>query len=546
MKAICVALAIWILAGAAFALDFNGSATNTLQYHGGVTEPVATGGSVITTNAMITHDVLYDVSINQNGRPTTTFVSGPADVTIRVRTSATMGYALSASDSNPSRTGAVENAAITPMFDDTEYNFLRTRYPTCIKIAGLNSPYEGLHAINFKSRGSYVLPGTCMHTFQDPTAISIHYNPTGLPADANPAGMGNGYLYCNGSVRVNGVNVGKITDNDQTFSARITLVDGQTAVPVSAVYQCYFVSELYDVDGSKQSGPSSVENVNHQMPGGLPLNQTVNVDIPRVNPPVINLVPLILLNLTYYTSGTPTITVDAPNTRFDISFFVNRTDNLTEIKVPRLNWSLGSGIPTLIPITGTYRNFILVPELEIGTPTQLPDPRIPTVITVCRPGVEFDEVLLVVNLDNSIPEYSYSDNSIRLIFDCSGIYQLQCRFDPGSLATYPGQTKMANMTCYEELSGEPMDCPEAETSDVRYGNGLTDFLDHYLPLTDDSLDYDSGGNATNLVYVTAKGSIDPDAQPYSDTITVKFPPDEGDFECSFGLDWRLPDCRYYM
>jgi hypothetical protein len=151
-------------------------------------------------------------------------------------------------------------------------------------------------------------------------------------------------------------------------------------------------------------------------------------------------------------------------------------------------------------------------------------------------------VLLVVNLDNSIPESSYTDNSIRLIFDCSNLSQLQCRFSPPSLATYPGQTQMANMSCYDKDSGEPVDCPRAELSYVRYS---ANFVDYYQwPIV--APVYDNNENATNLVYVTAKGSTDPDAQPAVASITIKFPPERGDFECDLGLDWRLPDCRYYM
>jgi hypothetical protein len=550
MKAVFIAFAACMMAGAALALDFPPSSTsNAVQYHGGVTEPVATGGSAITTYAMITHTITADLSITQNGAPAADLVSGPADAVVRLRTSATMGYVLSASDNDPSRTGNVEKADITPRFDDmADYAYLDSAYPACIMSAGYISTLEGLHAINFKINNKYWCSQTggycsaiCTHTLNNPTAISMHYNPTGIPADSNPAGKGNGYLYCNGSLFLNGNEIGSITGNDQTFSAKINLADGQTTVQVSAKYTCYFVTELYYADGSKQSGVNSVENVNHQMQGGVPLTQTVIIPINRVTPPQINMVPLIILNNTYYSQGAPPITVNTPNTRFHITFLVNRTDTITLIEVPYLNWSLYSTPPELI--TTTYMNFPLTPPLIVGPPSRLvpPGKTPPITITVCRPGVVTDTVTLEVNTGRSITESSYDDNIITLTFDCSGIGKPKCRFTPGNLITYPGQAWMANMSCYDRISYEPVDCPMWNDATITHSNG--DFLSHYQPL---AWTYDSTENATNLVYVTAKGSTNPDEASYSDTVTATFPGYSPAFGCDFNLDWRRPDCRYFM
>jgi|GEM_PF-5155238 len=536
MRMLKLAFAICMLAGASLALQWEGSAASNVRYDGGSIATSCIGEprqDPFDLYANIMHTLTVNASLTQNGAEPAEFSSGPADLTVRITTNTSIGTILASSSLNFNQNAQPSPSIANLAFNSGEYSYISGRYPVCINEDPSRPDDRGVHYLNY-IYGS----ATCNHAMNaaDVVTVNVGYK----PCMAGPvSGMGKGYMYCTGgTLKVNGKDAGTLSSSQQTFSTTVNLATGATTIPVSVTYQCYFILEKYLNTGLVQP----LEHLIYQMPGGVPITQTVNVPITRVTPPVINLVPFITLNNTnYYAPGT-SITVTKPNTKFDISFFVNRTDTLTLIDTPSLNWSVTS--TPLELITRTYKDFTLIPPLTVGTPSPLVPPGTtpPITITVCRPGIGTDRVTLEVNQWRSIVESNYDDNIITITFDCGSVDQPMCRFIPGTLTTYPGQTKMANMSCYSKNTMEPMDCPSYSGATITHANG--DFSDHYLPLV---WAYDNSENATNQAYATAKGSADPNAGPYSDTVTATFPGSYSPpFRCSFNLEWGRPDCRYYM
>jgi hypothetical protein len=535
MRMLKLAFAICLLAGVSLALQWGGSATSNVRYDGGSIATSCIGEprqDPFDLYANILHTLTVNASLTQNGVEPAEFSSGPANLDIRVTTNTSIGAILASSSLNFNQNAQPSPAAANLAFDNAEYSYISSKYPVCINEDPSRPDDRGVHYLNY-IYGS----ATCNHAMSAADAVTV--NVGYKPCMAGPvSGMGKGYMYCTGgTLKVNGLNAGTFSSSQQSFSTTVNLATGTTSIPVSVTYQCYFVLEKYLNTGDVQP----IEHLIYQMPGGVPITQTVNIPINRVNPPQINLVPFITLNNTNYYTGTH-VTVNKVNTKFDISFFVNRTDNLVLIETPYLNWSITSTPPELI--TRTYRDFKLVPPLTVGTPHHLvPSGTTPPItITVCRPGFDTDTITLNINQWRSIIESSYDDNSITITFDCSSLDNPMCTFNPSTLITYPGQTKMTNMSCYDKRTMEPMDCPSYSDASITHANG--EFSSHYLPL---AWTYDISENATNLVNVTAIGGTNPDEGTYSDTVTATFPGSYVQpFSCKFNLEWGRPDCRYYM
>jgi hypothetical protein len=387
------------------------SVANNLNYHGGRSAPAYSGGGGVPfdTSATISHLTAFDIRVTQNGQDVSTFETGPAEVTVNLKTTSRITDTLSASSTDsPNNVAQTNPKALPLMYNDEYFNYMNSRYDVCL----IRSPtLEGLHAINDPD---IIIPNTygsdyCFKTLSNPTTININYKPYN---DAPTAGMGKGYLYCQGNLLINGVDAGKITSTDQDFAANITINIGtMTSIPVQAVYECFFVSELYDKSGNKQV----LMNIIHQMPNGAPI--TPIVIVPIIRPPDINLIPLIRIGTTDYTTDT-TITLTQTQLT-NLSFLVQRTDTLINILTTNLTWTYLGTPPEMPPALTTNPNWPLIPPLTGNNPPnppQLLQP--PTVVTICDVGKTRDTITLSINPDGTISETNTGDNTITLTIIC--------------------------------------------------------------------------------------------------------------------------------
>jgi hypothetical protein len=214
---------------------------------------------------------------------------------------------------------------------------------------------------------------------------------------------------------VNGKNIGQITSDTQTFDTKVNVTSTMTSLPINAVYKCYFVSELYYADGSKQI----IENIVHKMPTGAPIINATVANIPIIVPPPINLIPLITVDTpngppTTYTTNTriPDIGRD---TKLNLTFIVRRTDDFDTVPTPPLTWTYVGTPPEITNLI--TRTTIFDPPLMGGDPPYtLQTP--PTEVTVCQGENITDTITFTINPDGNVDETKTNDNTIKLTIEC--------------------------------------------------------------------------------------------------------------------------------
>ena len=434
-------LVLFAMSGIALALQWSEEIKNSeLHYSGGWSQAVYTTGSEVESYSLINHTTGFHVMVTQNGQDVAQLQSGPADVTVTLSTDALIGYTQSTSEKFPNNnpTVSASGVSIDPYFSDEAYNFFSDEYsnPDCTHTTGslrlhiLNEkvcespmtyrPVQGLGCVKKNENCCWKYECDSKSTYSSPIDITITYKPAGElpnsqvsdPAYQSAPGMGKGYLYCKGNLYINGNDIGEITSNNQVFTTTTEIKSGMTELPVEARYQCYFVSELYTNANELQK----IENIVYQMPnGGRAITPTVNV--PIITPPTINLIPLIRIGTTDYTTDT-TITLTQTQLT-NLSFLVQRTDTLINILTTNLTWTYLGTPPEMPPALTTNPNWPLIPPLTGNNPPnppQLLQP--PTVVTICDVGKTRDTITLSINPDGTISETNTGDNTITLTIIC--------------------------------------------------------------------------------------------------------------------------------
>jgi hypothetical protein len=535
---IFVALA---LSGASLAFSGTSSVTNNLEYYGGTSTPAYSGGTDVPfdTSADITHVTAFSVTVTQGGVDVSTFETGPAEVTVNLKTTSTLTDTLSASLTQyPSNTPQTNQVAMPLVYSDEYFNFMDSVYSTClISYSGL----EGIHVMNYPDvelpRGYSA--NYCNKALSNPTTINLKYKPYDTAA---VSGLGKGYLYCQGHLFINGADAGAITSTDQNFAANTTIdISTMNSVPIQARYGCFFVSELYDSNGNKQV----LQNILHEMPNGNPITPTYNV--PIIRPPLLNLVPWIRLGTFNYTPTTPLIVRVPQNTKMNLTFIVVRNDTLTLIPTPNLTWTYTGTPPEISGPPTTYWYDPLTPPIFGGGPPYVLRP--PTEITICPPGATTDTITLTVDPAyagfpfGDIIERDEGDNTITITVICIRREELFCLFEHDLLVIAPGQSRTNIMSCLNNTGGY-IDCPTIEDDEVSWGgSSFGTFFE--VPTWGEITHNSQTADEFNVTAIENSGSD----IAYSGYVSVDIIPDDSWInwnDCRFDLIWRRPDCRYYM
>ncbi|MCX6773894.1 MAG: hypothetical protein NTY68_02735 [Candidatus Micrarchaeota archaeon] len=535
MKLMKLAFAVFLLAGISLALQWEGNYTSNEVYDGGNAIPVCSAGNptYIRYSAAIAHMLAINATLTQNGQEPTEFVPGTANLSIRITTNASIGNVVSfskkddvvTSNPQPSPVGA------TVLFNSAEYSYISGVYDNCRTSNRVNPPPT--HYLNSKYD-----PNTnpCNHMMNSADAVTVNLgyrsgadnNQCMTPSVNN---MGKGYMYCSGgTISINGHDMGKLSSNQQTLNTSVTLNEGQSSIPVSVTYQCYFIAELYNDAGQKQE----IQHQMYQMPGGVPITQTVNVPIVIIPPHFINLIPIIRIN------NSNGIVIDYDTSQTITTFNRNQKVNL-------LTWQyIGTPpeIKTSVPVV--YVNQPLVPPLRGGDrPYILLIPY--KEITICDDDKEFDTITVTIDPFGNIRESDPGDNTITLTINCSNKSDdnFRCSFYPtNNPIIEPGESIMTLLRCWNIITNAQVNCPTVTINMVKYYDN--DFGNYFVKPVDwaeiKSNSYDSDN-----FNVTAIENSQPEIA-YQGTVEVKMPTDSGETwkDCRFNVLWRRPDCRYYM
>lgn len=312
---------VLLILGISYSLTQTASGSTTLSYYGGST--TSTDCAAISLYADATHSSSFTVTATQNGQDLAVFCPGNIDISVTQSTSATSSSA--AAPAWGTYSAGSGGGTIPHNFDSSTYSTLRNRIGSC-------------------TFGYYY--------FSTNTASPCYFSPSngansgityyiGVGGDCGGhSGNGDVYLYCDGSIYINGVAY-SINNPSTTIS-----VSSSATVPVSMQYRCIMLAKGRYSGGSPYSTGMVYSNDNYA-------TTSTNLNINVLNPLPSMSVSVSPSPITL-TGGSASITLNVTNTG-------NVPIQVTDIVPNQGTFTPSSPFPSpliapgaSLPITGTY------------------------------------------------------------------------------------------------------------------------------------------------------------------------------------------------